>query len=97
MPVSNTAPMVGRRSTTRIDARSFLLDIAGQDFIPDLTDLPVVNDDPADILPGESFIEYATRVEEDLFWSAAEVNGYPVWGDVFNPEDLQWGFSVRTR
>lgn len=23
--------------------------------------------------------------------------GIPTWGDTFDPEDIQWGFSVRTR
>ncbi len=49
------------------------------------------------ILPGESYTAYYRRTELDddgtIDLEAHEAG----WGTAFDPDDLQWGFSVRVR
>ena len=48
----------------------------------------------------ETFAELATVVAAEVADKiAAELDdaGSPGWGDTFDPADVQWGFSVRTR
>ena len=45
----------------------------------------------------ETFAELATKVAAEIAEEAGDVAGSPGWGDTFDPADVQWGFTVRTR
>jgi hypothetical protein len=45
----------------------------------------------------DNFAELAQLVAAQAAEEAAEIDDLPTWGDTFDPADVQWGFSVRTR
>lgn len=97
--------MVAEQLDTDTDVVDDGLDDTGLDFTAEQewdpeSMLDAAEMDAIGILPGETFAEFAARLSADDLGTdegrdiATNAAG---WGDVFDPADLQWGFSVRTR
>jgi hypothetical protein len=47
---------------------------------------------------GEDLVDYINSLEEEIadeMTNAMGISGWNGWGTSFEPEDLQWGFSIR--